>query len=91
MYDFAAPKKISGTAVYWFDDSGVGECRVPESWRLLYKSDDLWIPLGRVADFQVTKDAWNRAQFPAVETTAIRMEVQLQTHFSGGLLGWTIN
>jgi hypothetical protein len=91
QYDFAAPKKISGTAVYWFDDSGVGECRVPESWRLLYKSDDLWIPLGRVADFQVTKDAWNRAQFPAVETTAIRMEVQLQTHFSGGLLGWTIN
>jgi len=91
QYDFAAPKTISSTAVYWFDDSGVGECRVPESWRLLYRSADLWIPLGAEADFKVRKDAWNRVQFPAIETTAIRVEAQLQPHFSGGLLGWTIN
>jgi uncharacterized iron-regulated protein len=38
----------------------------------------------------VKKDAWNRARFPAVETTALRLEVQLQADFSGGILEWRI-
>ncbi len=45
QYDFAAPKKISSTEIYWFDDTGEGECRVPQSWRLLYKSGDAWVPV----------------------------------------------
>ncbi|MBN1806546.1 MAG: glycoside hydrolase family 127 protein [Sedimentisphaerales bacterium] len=35
QYDFDRAKKISGASVYWFDDTGSGGCRVPESWRLL--------------------------------------------------------
>lgn len=31
QYDFAAPKKISSAEVYWFDDAGEGQCRVPQS------------------------------------------------------------
>ena len=27
--------------VYWFDDTGQGECRVPRSWRLLYLEDGI--------------------------------------------------
>ncbi|HCO97062.1 MAG TPA: hypothetical protein DIU00_24500, partial [Phycisphaerales bacterium] len=37
QYDFEKPREISGAAVYFFDDTGVGGCRVPKSWRLLYK------------------------------------------------------
>jgi hypothetical protein len=29
-------------------------------------------------------------EFPAVETTALRLEVQLQRQFSGGILEWKI-
>jgi hypothetical protein len=90
QYDFASPKKISSAEVYWFDDTGHGQCRVPESWRLLYKSGDAWVPVGVVADFAVKKDGWNRVEFPAVETTALRLEVQLQRQFSGGILEWKI-
>jgi len=90
QYDFAAPKKITSTEVYWFDDTGNGQCRVPDSWRLLYKSGDLWVPLGTAADFQVKKDGWNRVEFPSVETTALRIEVQLQSQFSGGILEWKV-
>jgi hypothetical protein len=91
QYDFPAPKKVSSTEVYWFDDTGVGECRVPESWQLFYKSGSLWVPVGATADFTVKPDAWNRVEFPAVETTALRLEVQLQPQFSGGILEWKVN
>jgi hypothetical protein len=90
QYDFPAPKKISGSAVYWFDDTGHGECRVPKSWRLLYKSDDMWVPVS-AADFGVKKDGWNQVSFSPVETTALRLEAQLQPNFSGGILEWKVN
>jgi hypothetical protein len=90
QYDFAAPRKITGVEVYWFDDTGVGQCRVPATWRVLYKSGDVWIPIGTEAEFGVKKDAWNRVEFPAVETTQLRMEVQLQPNFSGGILEWKV-
>ena len=90
QYDFPAPKKVSSIAVYWFDDTGNGQCRVPESWRLLCKSGDGWIPIGTATDFRMKKDDWNRVEFPAVETTALRIEVQLQPEFSGGILEWQV-
>ncbi len=91
QYDFPAPKKISGTEVYWFDDTGIGQCRVPKSWRLLYKSGDVWVPVDVTAEIiRCKKDDWNRVTFPAVETTALRIEVQLQPDFSGGILEWAI-
>jgi hypothetical protein len=90
QYDFAAPKKISSSEVYWFDDTGGGECRVPQSWRLLYKSGDVWVPVAATSDFTVKKNGWNRVEFPAMETTALRLEAQLQPQFSGGLLEWKV-
>ena len=63
----------------------------PQSWRLLYKSGDIWVPVGAAADFQAKKDVWNRVQFPAIQTTALRLEVELRDRFSGGILGWKIN
>jgi hypothetical protein len=30
-YRFEKPKTISEVEVYWFDDTGVGQCRVPKS------------------------------------------------------------
>jgi hypothetical protein len=91
QYDFAAPKKISSTAVYWFDDTGDGQCRVPASWHLLYKSGDVWVPVGAAADFTMKKDGWNRVEFPAIATKQLRLEVQLQPQFSGGILEWKVN
>ena len=37
-YAFDAPVRVSEASVYWFDDTGGGGCRVPASWRVLYKS-----------------------------------------------------
>ncbi len=91
QYDFAAPKKISSAEVYWFDDTGEGQCRVPQSWQLLYQADGVWVPVGAAASLGVKKDGWNRVEFPAIETTQLRIEVQLQPQFSGGILEWKVN
>ncbi len=90
QYDFEAAKKISGAEIYWFDDTGTGQCRVPASWRMLYKSGDVWVPVGVAGNYPVNKDEWSRIEFPAVETTAVRLEAQLQPNYSGGVLEWKL-
>lgn len=90
QYDFNQPRTVSRVSVYWFDDTGGGSCRVPQSWRLIYKSGVDWKPVEGADEFGVKKDAWNRIKFPAVTTTGLRLEVQLQPDVSGGILEWRV-
>jgi hypothetical protein len=90
QFDFGQPRKVSSIAVYWFDDTGAGQCRVPQSARLLCKAGDAWQPVEGAGQIGVERDAWNRVSFPALETTALRIEVQLKSDFSGGILEWKV-
>ena len=90
QYDFAAPAVASTVKVYWYDDTGGGACRVPKSWRVLYKDGDAWKPVSGAEKFGTQKDAPNRVTFTPVKTTALRLEVQLQPNFSGGVLQWDV-
>jgi hypothetical protein len=76
--------------VYWFDDTGVGECRRPASWRLLYKAGQEWQEAAEPSAAPVMADKWNSLTFRPVEATALRIEAQLRPGFSGGILGWTV-
>ena len=89
QFDFAGAKTISQTAVYWFDDTGVGRCRVPASARLLYKAGDEWkiVPGG---DLGLKPDRFNRITFAPVTTTGLRLDTQLQNQFSAGILEWEV-
>ena len=88
---FDKPTKLSASEVYWFDDTGKGGCRVPQSWRLLYKDGEQWKPVAGTTDFGIKRDQFNRVTFTPVSTTALRLEVQLQPKYSGGILKWTIS
>ena len=87
---FDKPTAVSAASVYWFDDTGAGSCRVPKSWRLMYKAGGDWKPVTRdgASDFTTYLDRYNRVSFTPVTTTALRLEVQLQPQFSGGILEW---
>ncbi|MFF0970782.1 beta-L-arabinofuranosidase domain-containing protein [Streptomyces sp. NPDC003703] len=88
-YDYAEPVRVGAVAVYWYDDTGHGACRVPESWRLEHRgTDGVWRPLGESAAHGTATDRFNRLSFPAVTTTALRITAHLKTGFSGGLLAW---
>jgi len=91
QYDFEEPKRISGSAVYFFDDTGGGGCRIPKSWRLLYKDGNNWKQVSNAGSYGVEKDKFNSVRFRPVQTTALRLEVQLQQDFSGGILEWRVD
>jgi DUF1680 family protein len=89
-YSFAAPATVSQTEVYWFDDTGTGECRLPASWRVLYKEGENWKPVETADAYPVAKDQFNKVTFKPVTTTGMRLEVQLQPHWSAGIQEWKV-
>jgi DUF1680 family protein len=89
-YAFEAPTKISLTEVYWFDDTGTGQCRVPASWRVLYKDGDEWKPVEAAGSYGIEKDKFNRVTFQPVTTAGLRMEVKLQPRWSAGIQEWKV-
>ena len=89
-YDFPEPAKISSVEVYWFDDTGEGQCRVPASWELRYHQDGRWQSVAHPNAFGVEKDAYNKVKFDPVTADALRIEVQLQKEYSGGILEWRV-
>jgi len=90
QYDFAKPKRVSGVSVYWFDDTGAGRCRVPASWKVLYRDGDQWKDVANAKAGAIALDRFNSMTFDAVETARLRLEVQLRADFSGGILEWKV-
>jgi hypothetical protein len=88
--DFEKPRLVSQVQLYWFDDNGVGACRVPESWRLLHRQDGEWRPVPTTSPLGVEKDRYNVVTFAPVTTDALRVEVKLRAGFSGGILEWRV-
>ncbi len=84
------PRKLSGAKVYWFDDTGIGSCRVPEEWRLLWLDGNEWKPvrLLKGEQYGTTLDRFNKVSFEPVTTHEIRLEVKLKPGYSGGVLKW---
>lgn len=90
QYELAKPTTVSRVAVYWFDDTGRGQCRIPASWKLLYRDGETWKPVAAKGEFGTQKDKFNEVDFAPVSTDALRIEVELQENFSGGILEWTV-
>ncbi len=90
QYDFPEPTDVSTVEVYWFDDTGIGECRVPASWRVLYLENGEWRPVRTEGTYAVERDAWNRVVFETVRTWAVRLEVVSQEGWAGGIHEWRI-
>ena len=84
------PTTVSSVGVYWFDDTGRGQCRVPASWRVLYRDGKAWKPAHDGAAYQAVKDKFDVVKFAPVTTDALRLEVQLQPNYSGGILEWRV-
>ena len=85
-YAFKKPTSISSAEVYWADDRRF--CRLPTSWRVVYKNGNAWKPVDGAAAFTVEKDRFNRVTFKPVTTTAVRIEVEPATrHYKSGEIG----
>jgi hypothetical protein len=89
-YAFAKTETVSEVEVYWFDDTGRGEVRVPQSWRVLYKDGNEWRPVENAGPYGVAKDGYNKVAFQPVTTGGLRLEVTLQPNWSAGVLEWKV-
>ena len=90
QYRFDPARKVQHVDVYWFDDRDGGGCRVSASWRVLYQVGEEWKPVTTKETYGVERDKFNGVTFDAVETTGLRLEVQLQKDYSGGILEWRV-
>jgi len=85
-YEFKSPAKVSSAQVYWFDDRRF--CRLPASWRVLYKEGDSWKPVANIAPYIVSKNEFNSVGFAPVTTIAVRLEVEPTTKlYKAGQIG----
>lgn len=91
QYDFSGPQRVASVSVYWWDERRINaHCRMPQSWRLLYRAGNEWKPVSGASEYRTEMDQFNRVTFSPVTTTALRLEVQLQPEWSGGILEWRV-
>lgn len=90
--EFSRPTEVRSVTVSWFDDTGSGECRLPASWRVLYRTQDgQWQPVKNASNYPIRKRDPVKVTFTPVTTRALRLEVQLPKDFSVGLYEWAVD
>jgi len=90
QYAFREPQEVSRVAVYWADDGEAGDCRTPLSWRVLYLEGGEWKPVYTTQACGVEPNRFNTVVFETVRTGALRLEVQSQDGWSGGIYEWKV-
>ena len=90
QYDFPYAETVSHGAVYWFDDTGDGECRVPKAWRVLYKEGKDWKPAAAGSLSEAEKDRPTEISFTPVHTLSVRLEMDLREGYSAGIFEWKV-
>jgi len=90
QYDFDTEHTVSESKVYWYDDGPWGGCRIPVSYKILYKKDGQWVPVKNTTPYAISKDSFNVVTFEPVATTALRMEIQLPVDNSSGIHEWAV-
>ena len=91
QYDFDKPRKVSRVEVYWLDDTGRGECRLPASWKLLCRKGDKWVEVDKPSGYGCAGDNYNVTRFTPVTTDGLRIEIQLQKEWAAGVHEWRIH
>lgn len=90
-YDFIKDKTVSRSSVYWFDDAPWGGCRVPQSWKLYYKSNSgEWIPIENTTPYKSEKGIENEVLFKPVTTNSLKLEVKLAEKNAAGIFEWEV-
>ncbi len=85
-YEFKHPVSISASEVYFADDKRF--CKLPASWRLMYRDGSEWKPVVTRGPYTVARDSFNRVAFRPVTTSAVRLEVEpITRRYKSGEIG----
>jgi DUF1680 family protein len=84
---FPENRKVKGVSIYWYDDTGHGQCRVPQSWNVQSRSsaDAKWTQ--EKASYPVSSNKFCTANFESEkEVQSLRVNIKLKKEFSAGIL-----
>ena len=89
---FNGLSQVGQLSVYWYDDVPLGGgCNVPQSWYVQYLVGTNWVTVTGASGYGTAANTFNTVSFNPVLTTAVRLVVQLQSGFSGGILAWQVH
>ena len=89
-YTFDKVHTVSSCKVYWYDDGPWGGCRIPAAWKIYYKKDGEWVPVVATTPYEIAKDKYNSVSFEPVQTTELKLEVQLPVDNASGIHEWIV-
>jgi DUF1680 family protein len=87
-FEFDKKHEISSVDIYWFDDTGEGECRIPKSWKVFYlqENDEMrQVYATNNEPYGVQKDKYNSVEFETVNTSSIKIVIESQPNYAGGI------
>lgn len=90
QYTWEEPQEISGCRLYWFDDTGYGECRLPDGYEVQYLDGKDWKPVAGTG-YPNKLDEWLNVSFEPVKTTALRLVIKQRANFASGVLEWRVD
>lgn len=89
-YSWSKPVTLTSSQVFFFDDTGRGECRLPASWKLEYWHKGRWTAVRGVNQYPIALDKWNEVRFEQITTMKLRLSVQMQPGWAAGVLEWKV-
>jgi DUF1680 family protein len=92
QYTWTKAVILDAASVYWFDDTGRGNCRLPVSWQIQVLEGAQWKPVRLVkGDYPIGRDRWCDVSFEPVLTTSLRLVVRLPKDFASGVHEWKVS
>jgi len=86
LFEWDRQHKLSTVKVYWYDDSGKGDARVPESWKVLYRdARGKFQPVRNRGSYDTARDRFNKVSFEPVSTDALKVEITLEDKWTAGV------
>ena len=86
QYDFPEKRRVSAGEVYWLREIWHGGNKLPADWRLKWRdTKGVFHEVKAKGGYGVAEDVFNRVEFDPVETTAIRLEIDVSETNSAGI------
>ncbi|MEZ0324978.1 MAG: glycoside hydrolase family 127 protein [Fimbriimonas sp.] len=89
QYTWDKPQTITGSKIFWFDDTGRGECRLPKDFKLQALVNGQWTDLA-LKGKAIAMDKWTDLTFPAITSTALRVVIQQKEGWASGIHEWKV-
>ncbi len=90
-YHYPWPRSFHRAEVYWADDEGVRpQCRLPADWQVLVWTGERFRPVTARSGYETRRDGFSSVEFAPVETTRIRLRIEVDERATAGIYEWRV-